>query len=192
MAGFVSMQQPQSIYYLTGMGGQLATGLGEELTRRGLDVSGRELSGEFRQLGFQERIDIVAGDLQTHHWRERSRVVANSFGAYIFLHAQAQMTPYVGKVLLLSPIVGEFGNEQITKGFIPPRSARLHQLARSGQYPKPTRCEIHVGSDDWQSNPSAVLELGDLLGLKVTVAQGAGHNLPKAYVREVLDVWLSN
>ena len=51
---------------------------------------------------------------------------------------------------------------------------------------------MHVGSDDWQSNPSAVLELGDLLGLKVTVAQGAGHNLPKAYVRELLDVWLSN
>lgn len=186
------MQQPQSIYYLTGMGGQLTTGLGEELARRGLEVSGRELSGEFRQLGFQERIDIVAGDLQTHHWSERSRVVANSFGAYIFLHAQAQMTPYAGKVLLLSPIVGEFGNEQTKKGFIPPRSGRLSELAEAGNYPTPTRCEIHVGSDDWQSNPSAVLELGELLGLKVTVAKDAGHNLPKAYVREVLDVWLSN
>ena len=186
------MQQPQSIYYLTGMGGQLATGLGEELTRRGLEVSGRELSGGFRQLGFQERIDIVAGDLQTHHWSERSRVVANSFGAYIFLHAQAQMTPYVGKVLLLSPIVGEFGNEQITKGFIPPRSGRLSELAEAGKYPTPTRCEIHVGSEDWQSNPSAILQLGNLLGLKVSVVDGAGHNLPKAYVREVLNTWLPN
>ena len=154
------MQKPQSIYYLTGMGGQLATGLGEELSRRGLVVCGRELSGDFRRLSFQERVDIVADDLKTDHWHEFSRIVANSFGAYLFLHAQAQMSPYIGKALPLSPIVGEFGDEQSMKGFIPPRSGRLRELAQSGQYPTPTTCEIHVGSEDWQSNPSAVIELG--------------------------------
>ena len=42
------MNKPSKvIYYLTGMGGRLATGLGQALLDKGLDVTGRELTGEF-------------------------------------------------------------------------------------------------------------------------------------------------
>ena len=186
------MQYPQSIYYLTGMGGRLSTGLGEELSRRGLEVGGRELSGEFRQLTFEDRVKTIVDDLTSSHWTESSRVVANSFGAYLFLHAQAQMPPYIGRTLLLSPIVGEFSNNENMRGFIPPRAGRLLELAKTGKYPIPKKCEIHVGSEDWQSDPKAVLQLGNFLGLNVSVVNGEGHNLPKAYVRGVLDNWLPN
>jgi uncharacterized protein len=37
-------------------------------------------------------------------------VVCNSFGAYLFLRAQAGMSPFPGHLLLLSPIVGNFVN----------------------------------------------------------------------------------
>ena len=97
----------RTIYCLPGRGGRLATGLGEGLSSRGFNVTGRETVGDFRSLAFQEQIDIVAEDLRTRFWQEDARVIANSFGAYLFLHAQAQMEPYVGKVLLLSPIVGD-------------------------------------------------------------------------------------
>ena len=118
-----------------------------------MPVTGRETTGEFRDLKFQSQIDAIAEDLRANFWYEDSKVIANSFGAYLFLHAQAQLEPYIGKVMLLSPIVGEFENEGIGRRFIPPRANRLFELARSGSYPTPKHCAIHVGSEDGQRRP---------------------------------------
>ncbi len=148
--------------------------------------------GEFRALPFRDQIEIVAEDLTTQYWHEDSHVVCNSYGAYLFLHAQTLMEPYVGKVLLLSPIVGPFSDERGSGvGFIPPRAERLAELAETGTYPVPRHCEIHVGELDWQSNPANVTKLAGYLGLSVTVVPQAGHMLDKGYVSAVLDKWLS-
>ena len=186
----MTQSNPKTIYYLPGHGGRLGTGLGEALLARGYDVSGRETVGEFKDIPFSQQIAIIAEDLKTHYWHEEARVIANSFGAYLFLNAQSLMSPYVGKVLLLSPIVGEFSNEDNGLGFIPPHSGRLAQLAESGTYPVPRHCEIHVGEHDWQSNPANVTKLARLLGLSATVVPGGGHMLDKQYVSAVLDRWL--
>jgi alpha-beta hydrolase superfamily lysophospholipase len=179
------------VYYLTGMNGQLRTGLGQGLLGRGLDVSGRELVGDFRKLDFQQQVELIADDLRDNFWHEDSHVIANSFGAYLFLHAQAQMEPFIGKVMLLSPIIGEFGNEESQMNFIPPRADKLRLLAESGSFPVPKQCEIYVGSEDWQSNPTNVTAFGSMLGIAVTFVPNAGHMLPKEYVRDLLDIWLN-
>ena len=179
-----------TIYYLPGHGGRLDRGLGRALAGRGHEVKGRETVGEFKALSFQAQIDLVAKDLRIQCWHADGRVVANSYGAYLFLHAQAQLPPYIGKVLLLAPIVGEFSNEEAMMGFVPPRSGKLEALARSGNYPAPLDCEIHVGDRDWQSNPEAVVTLAGLLGLPVTVVPDTGHGLGSGYVGRVLDKWL--
>ena len=178
------------VYYLTGMGGRLDSGLGQGLLSRGLEISGRELVGEFRKLDFQDQVDLIVQDLQSNFWHEDAYVIANSFGAYLFLHAQAQLPPYIGKVILLSPIVGEFGNEETRMNFIPPRAEKIRQLAEAKIFPAPKQCQIHVGADDWQSNPANVTALGSLLGLDVTVVPNAGHMLPKDYVGDLLDKWI--
>ncbi|MCF8211185.1 MAG: hypothetical protein K9K38_17555 [Rhodoferax sp.] len=166
------------------------TGLGEALLSRGYQITGRETVGEFRRIPFSQQIAIIAEDLTASHWQEDGLVIANSFGAYLFLNAQALLQPYIGKVLLLSPIVGEFSNEETNIGFIPPQSGKLLEIAESGNYPTPQHCEIHVGENDWQSNPSNVLQLAGLLGVEVSVVPNGGHNLSKTYVSEVLDRWL--
>lgn len=173
------------------MGGRLDTGLGQALLAKQVDVTGRELVCEFRKLAFSEQVEAVANDLQGRFWNTEARVIANSFGAYLFLHAQAQLPPYPGKVILLSPIVGEFANQESEMNFIPPRSEHLLAVANTGSYPAPLNCEIHVGSLDWQSNPTNVEMFGALTGLKVTVVPEAGHMLPKEYVNNLLDRWLS-
>ena len=180
-----------TVYYLTGMNGRLDTGLGQGLKNLGAEVNGRELVGEFRRLEFQQQIDCIIEDLTTKHWNDDAHVIANSFGAYLFLHAQAELPPYIGKVILLSPILGEFGNEDTRMNFIPPRAEKLLTLARSGTFPAPKQCQIHVGSEDWQSNPNNVTTFGQLLGIEVSVVPDAGHMLPKEYVRELLNTWLS-
>ena len=183
---------PKIVYYLTGMNGRLRTGLGEALLSRGVDVTGRELVDDFRRLGFQEQIDIVCDDLEHRFSSEDSFVVANSFGAYLFLHAQAKLNKtYQAKVLLLSPILGEFSNEETLMHFIPPRSTFLSEVAKLGKFPKLSNCEIHVGSEDWQSNPNNVKLFADLVGLKVHVVQDGGHMLPKEYVGALLDKWFN-
>jgi hypothetical protein len=110
----------KTVYLLSGHGGRITNGLGQELSRRGFDVVGRETVGDFKKLNFNEQIEIIAEDLKANFWHEDARVIANSYGAYLFLHAQAMMDAFIGKVLLLSPIVGEFSNQDIRMGFIPP------------------------------------------------------------------------
>jgi len=181
----------RGVYYLPGRGGHVENGLGDGLRQRGCAVTGRETNGAFRDLSFQEQIDIVGADLQGAFWDKDAHVVAVSYGAYLFLHAQAQMQPYPGSVLLLSPIVGQFANDEIQLGFIPPRAKRLQQLADAGGYPSPLNCHIHVGSEDWQSNPKAVTSFGAKVGIPVTIAKGLGHQLGVDYVGPLLDKWLN-
>ena len=180
----------RTVYYLPGYGGQLATGLGRGLMDRGFNVAGRETRDDFRTLPFDEQIQIIKHDLRDHFWHEGARVVCNSFGAYLFLHAQSQMDTFIGRVLLLSPIVGEFSNEQARLNFSPPRPTRLRELAEAGQFKAPAHCEIHVGEEDWQSIPSNVQTFGGLTGIPVTVVPKGGHDLGKEYVGPLLDTWL--
>lgn len=169
------------------MGGRLVEGLGAALLARQVQLDGRELSGEFRRLDFQNQIDLVSEDLMARHWTEESLVIANSFGAYLFLHAQLQLPKYVGRVVLLSPIVGEFCDSEIMMYFSPPRADKLFVLAREGRFVVPDRLEIYVGQDDWQSNPASVSKLFRHTGATVTIVHDAGHMLPKVFVGQLLD-----
>lgn len=185
------VQEAETVYYLPGWGGQLSTGLGQALLARGYDVTGRETVGDFKSLGFAGQVETVASDLREHFWREDAHVICNSFGGYLFLHAQAQIgEPYIGNVILLAPIVGEFlqDDEARPMNFIPPQADKLFELATAGRFPIPVNCQIHVGSEDWQSCPNATA-FGKLVGMQIKIVEGAGHLLPKAYVSDLLDQW---
>ena len=175
------------IYYLPGHGGRITNGLGLALVGRGYEVVGRETVGGFKKLDFIDQVTTIANDIKEHFWREDAKIIANSFGGYLLLHALSKLDPYIGKILLLSPIVGEFSGEEISMGFIPPYADRLNELASTNQYPAPLNCSFHVGLEDWQSNPGNVTKLANLLGLPVTVVPNAGHQLPKDYVSLLLD-----
>jgi hypothetical protein len=185
------VKEAETVYYLPGWGGLLSTGLGQALLERGYDVTGRETVGDFKSLGFAGQVETVASDLREHFWREDAHVICNSFGGYLFLHAQALIgEPYTGNVILLAPIVGEFvqDDEARPMNFIPPQAEKLLELAKAQKFPLPLNCEIHVGSEDWQSYPNAVA-FGEMVGIRVNVVEGAGHGLPKAYVGNLLDQW---
>jgi hypothetical protein len=181
------LKESEIIYYLPGHGGRISTGLGQALVGRGYEVVGRETLGNFKKLGFNDQVATIANDIKEHFWHEDAKIIANSFGGYLLLHALSKLTPYIGKILLLSPIVGEFSSEEISMGFIPPYADLLGELANANQYPAPINCSFHVGSEDWQSNPENVTTFAGLLGLPVTVVSNAGHQLPKEYVSLLLD-----
>ena len=179
------------IYYLPGRGGRLLSGLGVALRERGLEVVGRELVGDFKRMRFSDQVSRIAQDLKDAHWSSDARVIANSYGAYLFLHAQIEMLPFPGKVLLLSPIVGGAPAPGGKAGFSPPFAERIFEHAERGAMNAPVSCEMHVGEQDWQCMPSRVAALGALLDVPVHEVRGGGHMLEKGYVAGVLNRWLS-
>ena len=175
-----------TVYYLPGMGGRLNTGLGRGIHDHGFKVVGRETRGDFQKYSFQAKIDLVANDLEEHFWHEDAKVIANSFGAYLFFHAQLHMRPYPGKVLILSPIIGGSNHDETMMRFYPPRADVLVQAATDGLFPCPINAQIHVGSEDWQSGPEGVVSFGDAVGIPVSVVSEQGHMLAVDYVGKLL------
>lgn len=178
------------IYYLPGRGGCLDAGLGKALLDRGYSVCGRQTFVEFQRLGFSDQIQAIANDLQSEFWNDDALVIANSYGAYLFLHAQTLLPPFPGRVLLLSPVLGGSSAPGGGLTFMPPFADRLMELARTGELNPPLSCEIHVGEHDWQCKPDRVAQFGALVGASVTIVAMGGHQLEKPYVSQVLDDWL--
>lgn len=176
----------KTIYYLPGNGDRLDTGWGAELLRRGAVLKGREHVGAFRDLTFEEKITLIVSDLKSNHWHQDALVIANSIGAYLFLHAQSMLPAFVGKVVLLSPIIGEAFDPETNRVYIPPRAGKLQQYIAAGRFNAPVDCEIHVGELDWQANPNEVTKLATPVGLRVNIVPDSGHQLDRAYVRELL------
>lgn len=181
---------PDEIYYLPGMGGRLDAGLGGELLRRGFALSGRETIGAFKKLSFGEQVDAVKQDLVERCWKPEALVVANSFGGYLFLHAQLGLEPLPGRVLLLSPVIGATAQGVTGMRFYPPRADVLKQTAQAGSFPKPNNINVHVGDEDWQAGPQALVEFCNAAGIEVHLALGRGHMLGPDYVGPLLDAWL--
>jgi len=179
----------KQIYYLTGRGGQLHTGVGQGLIDRGIDVVGREISGKFGALPIQEQIELIKHDIQNEFLSSTSKILAVSYGAYILMHTLAELEPFAGSILLLSPVLGGIVNSEKMKYFIPPRSEKLTKLVESDLFPKPRQLEIHVGEFDWQSPYERSQQFAGSLSAKCFVVPDRGHELGKEYVSPILDRW---
>jgi len=180
------------IYYLPGANGQLHSGLGQALMERGFEPQGRTTVGDFKRLAFDEQVSMVANDLQQPlWWAKGARIITNSYGSYLFLHAQLRMPAHPARILMLSPILGAFENEATGHAFVPPYADRIFATAQSGSFPTPPQLTIHTGSEDWQSPPASALAFGNLTGAEVHIAAGRGHMLGKDYVGPLLDDWLN-
>ena len=180
-----------TVYYLPGRGGELTTGLGKGLLARGVSIVGRETRGAFLKLSFQQQLDAIKSDLLDKFWHKDSRLIAVSYGGFLFLHTQSSMSAFPGKVLLLSPVLGGAFAPSVGIGFIPPRADKLRQVVEEQKFPSLKQAEIHVGSNDWQSNPEAITAFGEATSISVTVVSGKGHMLGEDYVGPLLDRWLA-
>lgn len=66
---------------------------------------GRETVGDFNRLRFADQLEAVKTDLMEQFWHPDGLVIANSYGGYLFLHAQLDLDAFPGRVLLLSPVI---------------------------------------------------------------------------------------
>lgn len=184
--------QKRKVYYLPGRGGELLKGLGEGLISRGCEVSGRETRDDFARLDFADQVRQIQQDIKEEFAGVEAKLVANSYGAYLLLNALASLPPLQGSVLLLSPILGDSTSESQRTAFSPPRANFIRSLVDKGAFPVPAKCEIHVGSEDWQSDPDKAREFAKKLNISLKIVEGRGHVLGKDYVGPLLESWLTN
>lgn len=179
-----ALQLKRNLYYLPGRGGRLTGGLGSFLSGLGT-VIGRELTGDFAKLTFTEQVDLVRADLTG----QICIVVANSFGSYFLLNALLEMPGFAGKILLLSPVLGDVENPETGMVYCPPRAQRFIESLGGGGLEVAMNMRVLVGSEDWQCNRLA-LALLKASGASVTEIAGESHTLPREAVLGALEALL--
>ena len=160
--------------------------LGLELQKRGYELHGRALDGDFAKLSFSEQVEHIAADL-----RELSDIdaplIANSWGAYWALHAILQIQECHARILLISPILGAVRGEG--RMFKPPLSKVMERSIDERLFPD-INLTVLVGSEDWQSPRDRCEALCSALQGDLIVAEGRGHDLGREVVTDLLNKWL--
>ena len=184
-----------AIYYVPGRGGRLNSGLGLELSARGYDLIGREIAGPgprdqsnpFASLSFQQQVEVIQHDLQTHFWTPEALVIRNSFGAYLIAHSILRLGEFPGKCLFLSPVLGAVKASGML--FKPPQCGVLKDAIENRSFPS-IILDIVVNSRDEHFLPEVAEKLDQLIKGNITIIDDQGHRLSHGVVKAKLDQWL--
>lgn len=166
-----------------GKGKDWLDGIGQEVLKAGYDATGLDLEDDFLNLKFSEQVAQAKQFIESG-WDRCPLLIGKSYGAYLVLHALADLPSYPGAVLLFSPVIGMTVMKS-EKGFMlsrPPRANFLLPLAESGSYPAPASFEIHTGAEDPICDPELAVRFGGAVeGCQVVVVPDSGHRLPPEY-----------
>lgn len=171
------------LLYLTGRGGNHCAGLGEYLKTLDVVYTGLSITDEFLKADFDQQLNEIDNRIRSSN---PTHVIANSYGAYLLLHALLGSAPLQANVLLLSPILGKgVSHNRMVR---PPMASRLLDVFRSGYFPKPSRLELHMGESDMPELATAVAK--DVRADLLNIIQGQGHTLDYLIVQEIINDFL--
>ena len=184
-----------AIYYVPGRGGRINAGLGLELSARGYDLIGREIAGPgprdqsnpFASLAFQQQVEVIQHDLQTHFWTPEALVIRNSFGAYLIAHSILRLGEFPGKCLFLSPVLGAVKATGML--FKPPKCGVLKDAIENRSFPS-IILDILAGSRDEHFLPVEAEQLSDQTNGSLSIIKGQGHQIEPLIIKAKLDAWL--
>jgi len=163
--GKIVTDKESTVFYLTGLGGKLDTGLGQALRDLGVTYSGISYSGAFSYLGLTGQVEYIKTDLSKFVADGGQKVVAVSAGGYLIVKLLEEYDFSNLDILLLSPGLPE--NIVIP---IQPRSLR-----------------IIFGSEDRMYHKPAVEKLlRSVSNSSSMVVNDAGHDIPHDIVRDEL------
>lgn len=180
------------IYILPGRGNTLRD-IGNIVHSFGYDVCGREVIPPFSTLSFPAQLEIIQKDLTSHFWYIDAKLIGHSYGGYLLLHALSELEFYPGKILLLSPVLGQAVHKKQLYISRPPRADKLLTLAETNKFPISQYLEVHTGEVDNGCDPDLARKIEELVSeVKVKIVPNQGHELPTAYVKEVISNFLIN
>ena len=171
------------LIYITGRTGDANQGLGAYLKELDPNRIGLSVNNTFLNLDFVEQVSVVK-KLITEFDGPTTAIIANSYGAYLVLHALISAPVYQCKVLLLSPALGGLMDKKAMVYARQPSTNKFEQTLNAGAITKPSHLEFHIGEHDGGYDPARV---AGLLGADVlNVIPGQGHMLDKTTVAQIV------
>jgi hypothetical protein len=138
------------ILYITGRSGHFQRGLGEYLNSLTGNFSGISLDPVFLRQPFDEQVARIRTAIDSP---VDQKIVANSYGGYLLMHALIGQVAVGRDILLLSPVLGKAISLESMSFSRPPGANRLLEALGQGRIAKPRHMEIHTGEVDHSCCP---------------------------------------
>ena len=174
------------IRYITGRGGSGIGGLSAYLATLDDDYDVLSIDPEFLQKDIQGQVDSIREFINL----DSGNVIANSYGAYLLLLSLIDQPRSSIRVLLLSPVLGRAISEERMLFSRPPREKTLHQAIAGQRLGLPDHLEIVTGGEDEICDPALARQVGQQLGINVSILPNEGHMLEPASVESALQRFL--
>lgn len=183
-------KKSKKIYLLPGRGGRVDGFIGKILKDFSYEVEGHNLDDTFQKMRFSEQIKIIKKDLENHFSNKESKVIANSYGAYLFLHAILEMNDFQGKALLFSPMLGRSKIAENRPIVSPPRAKKLLKYKKDNNFPN-INLEVHTGVNDEICDPQLAKDIfKEIPNCKLQLIPNASHRLDGEYIKRVISDFL--
>jgi hypothetical protein len=129
--------------YITGRGGSATQGLSLYLSTLVEDYQALANNSELHKLSIDEQINVIRGFCEP-----ATHIIANSYGAYLWLLSRIDVAPSSARVLLLSPVMGRSVDPEKMILSRPPRLGGLETAISDGRFCVPTSISVYTGQDD--------------------------------------------
>ena len=186
------MSTDQLVIYITG-GGDANKGLGAYLKSIDPNRIGLSVNGNFLALPFEQQISTIH-DLLHRFDGPNTRIIANSYGAYLLTSAFIDKPEIASQVLLLSPALGLTIVEEEMFYSRPPNQRLWSEALEQGRMTKPKYLVVCVGELDAGScSPIMVRKFSELINVdQVQIIPEQGHQLARAVVQSVVGLFLKH
>jgi len=175
----------KNIFYISGRGGNFTTGLGKYLATKANELDGLGLSNEFLSQEFETQLDIISKMIISAD-AKKTIFIANSYGAYLLMHALFSKDIELSKLILISPILGSsyYGN----RFFKPPYSRRLNELMSGTGHKLPKDTTVIWGTEDNGIDQNAIQKLSfQCIDIKLIEINEQKHDIDKRILAKTLD-----
>ena len=172
--------------YITGRGGSTNQGLSLYLSMLVEDYQALANDAELHRLSVDEQINTVTG-----FCKPATHLIANSYGAYLWLLSRINAAPSNTRVLLLSPVMGRAVDPQKMLSSRPPRLRGLEIAISDGRLVLPQHVRVLTGRDDDVCTYQTALARCAKLGVEdLSIIEGEGHNMSHTLVSKTVAEFL--
>ena len=173
--------------YITGRGGSATQGLSQYLSTLVDDYQALANDAELHRLSVDEQINIV-----TEFCKPATHIIANSYGAYLWLLSRIDAASSGTRVLLLSPVMGRAIDPEKMLSSRPPRLRGLENAITEGRITLPQQVRVVTGRDDDVCTYQTAIGQCRKLGIEdLAIIEGEGHNMSHDLVSKVVTDFLT-
>lgn len=173
--------------YITGRGGSATQGLSSYLSTLVDDYKGLANDSVLHRLSVDEQIKIIA-----EFCKPATHLIANSYGAYLWLLSRIDAAHSNTRVLLLSPVLGRAVDPEKMLASRPPRLRGLESAIAGGRLVLPHEVRVVTGrDDDVCTYQTAVAQCAKLGVEDLSIVEDEGHNMSHDLVSKTVTDFLT-